>query len=243
MNFVRRIKRVIKQLLITKDPVSAYNILAPIYDSQKANLLMTLDEALFQDLLKSLDLNEKVVLDLGCGTGRHWKKFMERSVKKVIGADSSIKMLEIVKAKYPNAETILSKGSKVKQVNDASVDVLVSTLTIGYIKYIESAFQEWDRLLKENGEVVITDYHPALLHMGGSRNFEYKNKMIAIKNYIHEIDKLRMVAKKLNWQEIQFIEKKIDENLESYYAQHKAQLAYQKYKGTGIVYGLHFRKG
>jgi hypothetical protein len=54
---------------------------------------------------------------------------------------------------------------------------------------------------------------------------------------------LRVFAKKQNWREIQFIEKKIDESLEPYYAQRHAQKAFEKYKGTGILYGLLFRKG
>lgn len=243
MNFLKRIRGLIKNVLITKDPVSAYNLLAPVYDHQKENLLMALDEALLQEFLKSLDLDGKIVLDLGCGTGRHWEKFNKHSVKKIIGADSSIKMLEILKTKYPDAETCLSAGSKIKQLQDSSLDVLISTLTIGYIKHIESAFEEWDRLLKENGEVLIIDYHPALLQKGGTRSFEFKNKIIDIKNYIHTIDKLRVFAKKQNWREIQFIEKKIDESLEPYYAQRHAQKAFEKYKGTGILYGLLFRKG
>lgn len=242
MNFLRRLKNAVKKLLITKNPVRAYNLLASTYDSQKGNLLMEMDEALLGELLQTLDLKGKIVLDLGCGTGRHWKKLNEHSVQKLIGIDSSIKMLEILKTKYPAAETYLSVGSKVTQLKDQSADILISTLTIGYIKDIESAFQEWDRLLKENGQVIITEYHPALLQMGGGRSFKYKKTVIAIENYIHTIDKLRTLAKKNQWQEMQFVEKKIDESLEAYYAKQNAQSTYEKYKGTGIIYGLHFRK-
>ncbi len=242
MNFLRRLKNAVKKRLITKNPVRAYNLLASTYDHQKGNLLMELDEALLNELLQTVDLKGKTVIDLGCGTGRHWKKLNEHSVQKLIGVDSSEKMLEILKTKYPSAETYLSVGSKVKNLNDQSADILISTLTIGYIKDIESAFQEWDRLLTEKGQVIITEYHPALLQMGGGRSFKYKEKVIAVENYIHTIDKLRTLAEKNKWQEIQFVEKKIDESLENYYAQQNAQSTYEKYKGTGIIYGLHFKK-
>lgn len=47
------------------------------------------------------------VLDAACGTGKYWGLLAERSLR-VLGIDQSRRMLEIARAKYPWAETMLA---------------------------------------------------------------------------------------------------------------------------------------
>jgi len=242
MILLDKIKTKIKNLLYTKHPVAAYNLLAATYDKQKGNLLMELDEQLLDKMLSRADLKGKSVVDLGCGTGRHWNKLFDHGVQKVIGVDSSKKMLEVLLGKFPTAETHLAIGSKMKEVKDLSADTIVSNLTIGYIKDIETAFREWHRILKKGGEIIITEYHPAVLQMGGGRTFKHNNKTIAVVNFVHTLGKVRALAAQMNWKETGFSEKSIDESLRDYYADQNALTTYEKFKGTKLIYGLHFTK-
>lgn len=47
-------------------------------------------------------LNNKTVLDLGCGYGEHCIHFIEKGAKRVVGIDISKKMLAIAKAENAN---------------------------------------------------------------------------------------------------------------------------------------------
>ncbi len=242
MSFFLVLKRRLKSLILEKNPVAAYNLLAGNYDSQKDNLLMKLDESLLQKLVKPEAVKNKIILDLGCGTGRHWKFLLDSEPKKLIGADSSEKMLAVLRSKYPGAETHVIVNDALKVVASNSVDLIISTLTIGYIENLENCLEEWNRWLTNGGEVIITDYHPEMLSKGGGRTFVHRNKTIAVRNFIHPLSKIRDLVARLNWKEQIFLEIKIDETLKPYYAAQNAMGAYEKFKGTALIYGIHLKK-
>src|SRR6185503_12739579 len=56
-----------------KNPASAYDLWAAGYDEQPGNLMLALDEEIFAEFIKEIPIAGKVVVDIGCGTGRHWK--------------------------------------------------------------------------------------------------------------------------------------------------------------------------
>ena len=85
--------------------VEAYDTWSASYDAQPGNLMLDLDAILLDNLLKDIDLTGKKVLEIGCGTGRHWEKIYERSPAIVMGFDVSPGMLRQLSAKYPQAIT------------------------------------------------------------------------------------------------------------------------------------------
>src|SRR5687767_11764545 len=92
----------------TSSAATAYDLWSADYDHQPGNLVLDLDEFIFIELLKETSLTGKIVVDIGCGTGRHWSKITSQKPEKTIGYDISKKMLERLKEKFPNAETYLS---------------------------------------------------------------------------------------------------------------------------------------
>ena len=51
------------------DPEPAYDLWSQQYDNQPGNLMLALDEEIFFDLVNNISLNDKIILDVGCGTG------------------------------------------------------------------------------------------------------------------------------------------------------------------------------
>lgn len=224
------------------EPASAYNLWAASYDSQPDNLMLALDEQLFSGLLKNVDVHNKIVADIGCGTGRHWQKIMDKKPKKLIGFDVSKGMLQILQQKFPNAETHLLINDELQGLQNESCDLVFSTLTIAHIKNINKAIAEWCRILKPGGDMIITDYHPAALSKGGKRTFSYNRKTVAVKNYIHTIESLKDIAQQLGLQQIHLVEKSIDESAKPYYEKQNALTVFEAWKGMLIIYGLHLKK-
>lgn len=223
-------------------PAVAYDLWASTYDTQPGSLIMDFDEEVFNSLLKSVDLKDKIVADIGCGTGRHWKKMLDQSPKQLIGYEVSVRMLNKLKEKFPEAVTHLITDHRLYGLDDHSCDVLVSTLTISHMEEMEPVFKEWDRVLKPGSDILITESNPELLAKGEERVFTYRNKTITIRSYAHPVEKIRAMANQLNWQEAGFTEKIIDESVKEYYENQYALSLYEKFKGTSLVYGIHFKK-
>jgi ubiquinone/menaquinone biosynthesis C-methylase UbiE len=223
-------------------PVKAYNRWARSYDNQPHNLMLPMDDALFLSFLDTVNLKNKNILDVGCGTGRLWKKIMQKEPRQLVGYDVSTAMLAQLKAKFPGAIIYLSSGNRLNHTADNTVDVLISTLTIAHIKDAEAALSEWNRVLQHGADIYFSDYHPAILGKGGKRTFADGDKTISIKNYIHTIEKIQSIASKLNWKPVKLTEKKIDETVKNFYEKQGALDVYEKYKGLPVIYGIHFKK-
>ena len=224
------------------EPEIAYNLWAQSYDSQPDNLMLALDEELFSTLLNHINIKNKIIADIGCGTGRHWKKILEKEPGKLIGFDVSAGMLKILQQKFPGAETHLLINNKLKQLNNTSCDCIISTLTIAHIEHPEKAITEWNRVLKPAGQMIITDYHPLALAKGGKRTFSHDDHTITVKNYVHHIENLKAIATQLGLEVMRLIEKSIDESARPYYEKQNALPVFDKWKGVPIIYGMYLIK-
>jgi ubiquinone/menaquinone biosynthesis C-methylase UbiE len=224
------------------DPAEAYDIWAESYDNQPNNLMLALDQALFQELMAALSLGNSTIADIGCGTGRHWPALYSRSPARLAGYDVSEGMLNRLHAKYPHAETHLLSGPSLTGLADDTCDLVLSTLTIAHLPDLRAALAEWYRVLKPGGHLLITDYHPAALAKGGQRTFSEGDQLIAVRNHIYPIPELLAVARRLGLIEITLIEKKIDETMRPWYEQQNALHVFRRFLGVPIIYGLHLTK-
>jgi ubiquinone/menaquinone biosynthesis C-methylase UbiE len=225
-----------------KNADAAYDLWAATYDAQPDNLMLAWDEEIFSSLLNDVNLQNKIIADIGCGTGRHWQKIFNLHPKKLIGFDVSEGMLKMLKQKFPKADTHLLKDGHPDELKDHSCDFIFSTLTIAHIENAENVFTEWKRVLKPGGEMVITDYHPTALAKGGKRTFTHNGETVEIKNYVHSIDKIKKIARQLDLEVIRFVEKSIDESAKPYYEKQHAIAVYEAWKGMPIIYGIHLKK-
>jgi len=232
----------IKSVSKPANPDAAYNLWASNYDSQPDNMMLAWDEEIFSTLVKNVNLKNKIIGDIGCGTGRHWKKIFERKPKNLIGFDVSEGMLKMLQQKFPQAETHHLINDELKELKNESCDIIFSTLTIAHIENAEKALQEWDRILKPTGEIIITDYHPIALSKGAKRTFNHNGKTIAVKNYVHSIAQLKDMARQLHFEVHRLIEKSIDESARPFYEKQNALAVYEAWKGTPIIYGIHLKK-
>ncbi len=95
---------------------------------------------------------DKVVVDLGCGTGIYTIPTMEYA-KEVIGIDSSKQMLDYANGKSDKAKWVLGDAHKIP-LEDNSVDTV---LCIGILEYIDRfvVLREVNRILKNQGKAIL----------------------------------------------------------------------------------------
>lgn len=113
------------------------------------------------DILGSI--RGKTILDLACGQG-YLSRILARKGAKVIGVDLSEKMLEIARSSEKSeplgVKYIQCNSSKMSEINDESMDGIVSTFGFHDIKEIDATIEECGRILKNGGKLVFAIPHP-----------------------------------------------------------------------------------
>ncbi len=103
------------------------------------------------------------VTDVATGTGDlliYWKEQAKKNgvnIKKYVGIDPSVGMLEVAKGKVDFAEFIEGKAQKLP-IADESTDVISISYGIRNVVDRVEALQEFNRVLKPNGIVVILEF-------------------------------------------------------------------------------------
>ncbi|MCX6815182.1 MAG: class I SAM-dependent methyltransferase, partial [Candidatus Aenigmarchaeota archaeon] len=103
----------------------------------------------------------KVVLDLGCGSGRFIPGLAAAS-KKYFALDISGELLALARKKAKclgNVELILSSAESIKLPSE-SVDIVISTWVISTLRDVEKksrAISEAERVLKKGGEIWLVE--------------------------------------------------------------------------------------
>ncbi len=105
-------------------------------------------------------IKDKIVLDLGCGTGKFMQKFYKETTK-YYGLDLSNKQLEIAKNKVnsDNIEFICCSAENIPLPNN-SIDVIISTWVLGTILEIDrrnKVLEEMKRVLKKDGNIYLVE--------------------------------------------------------------------------------------
>jgi ubiquinone/menaquinone biosynthesis C-methylase UbiE len=239
-NYIRR--QLLPTTIENKGVVEAYDIWAENYDAQPGNLMLDLDEILFTKLLSGLSLENNTVVDIGCGTGRHWGKIFQQNPASLTGFDVSPGMLEKLTTKFPESKTYVIMDNHFEDIADNTYDVILSTLTVAHIKDIESALKTWCKITKQQGDMIITDFHPNALASGGRRTFRHGDKHIAVQNFVHTTDSIKHILLKEGFTAIAHQEIKVDETVKHYYEQQNALHVYEKFKDQPIIYGIHFKR-
>ncbi|HLX93923.1 MAG TPA: class I SAM-dependent methyltransferase [Puia sp.] len=225
-----------------KSAGEAYDLWASSYDRQPGNLMLDLDELICSALLDGLQVEGRVVADIGCGTGRHWPKIWSKRPASLTGFDISEKMLEQLERKFPGSMTRKIDDNLFSDEPAGYYDLLISTLTVAHICNLAEAFAGWARILKPRGELIITDFHPELLKRGGKRTFTAGGRQVSVLNWVHPIEEVISLLQHLGFHLEMTVERQIDEQVRHYYENKKALRIFEKFRGSPVIYGMHWRK-
>ncbi len=129
---------------------------------------LTLDHytELADSLLNKIDCKDKVVLDVGCGTGALTHLLLEQGAAKVVCVDFSKHMLDQCKKKfdimkYPSDRIEYKQADAEKlPFEDNTFDLVVSGMILGLAVDQEKIISEMNRVIKQGGEVAISTHGP-----------------------------------------------------------------------------------
>ena len=148
--------------------VSMFDDIAPTYDTANRVMSMGVDKSWRRkacDLsfeFYSKDSIDKIV-DVACGTGDmmdFWKKRSEVNgiaIGEIVGVDPSVGMVDVAREKYPKFNYHISKATEIPLENE-SADILSITYGIRNVMERTQALDEFNRVLKKDGLVVILEF-------------------------------------------------------------------------------------
>jgi len=153
-----------------------------------------LNEVLEQPAIKSLlpDLIGKLVLELGCGTGKFCEYLVEHGAKSVVGLDISSRMLEIAIRDIKDSRiTFVEKSIEDFNAKNATFDLIVSSLALHYIADLYDTFNKINICLKLGGHLVFSVEHPIAtcsqgIHPGWEKDPSGHKKCWRVDEYSNE---------------------------------------------------------
>ncbi|MBT3310924.1 MAG: metalloregulator ArsR/SmtB family transcription factor [Desulfobacterales bacterium] len=126
-------------------------------------------DLLQREVLGGFDLNDKIVkhigkcnvaVDLGCGTGELLSYIRECSTR-VVGVDSSAKMLDITKKRFRNdIDSIDLRLGEIEHLplGNEEADCVVISMVLHHLSEPDMAIKEVHRILKPGGIFIIADF-------------------------------------------------------------------------------------
>lgn len=107
------------------------------------------------------DVKGKKVLDAGCAAGWYTKWLLDKGAD-VISVDFSPNMIEMTKKRVGNRAKIIRAdlNDTLDFIESKSLDIVLSSLTLHYLKSWDTVMSEFNRILKDEGQLIFSVHHP-----------------------------------------------------------------------------------
>jgi malonyl-CoA O-methyltransferase len=150
-----------------KETLRAYERWAPIYPPVAHNPLMRVEQEAMVQLWPAVA--GRRALDLACGSGRY-SRLLSDAGAQVTATDFCMPMLEQVTVPARVCATMMALPFKA-----AAFDLIVSGLAIGHASGLARWMAEVARVLRPDGVLVYSDFHPEAASAGLTRSFKDEN--------------------------------------------------------------------
>lgn len=111
------------------------------------------------------------ILDAGCGTGRHLGP-MILAGSSPVGVDFSRGMLDVAQRNYPEVPLVLADLQRPLPFEDERFDAVLCALIGEHLDEPSLALREMCRVLRTDGRLVFSVYHPKMAAAGKEAHFE-----------------------------------------------------------------------
>ena len=105
------------------------------------------------------NIQNKQIIDIGCGGGIYTKELAHMGAKSVVGLDFSREILQAAKENcsgVPNISFIQGDAHSIPYPNE-TFDLVISRAVIHHLQDIPTFLREASRILKKNGVLILQD--------------------------------------------------------------------------------------
>lgn len=155
--------------MMKKDKDTSWNEVAGWYDELLKNDDSYQAKVILPNLLRVLDLKSREqVYDIACGQGYFANVFAHVGAN-VVASDISKKLIETAKKDLKEKVSFyITAAHRAQFLKDNSIDTIVIVLAIQNIENVNEVLIECNRVLKNNGRIVLVLNHPAFRVPQGS---------------------------------------------------------------------------
>jgi len=162
-----------------------YDEWAQTYDSDR-NLTRDLDREVTRAELGGLHC--RVILELGCGTGKN-TPFLASISQEVHAIDISEGMISRARTR-PGLENVRFSLADIRRpwpAEDHSVDLVVCNLVLEHVEDLHSVFSESSRALVKGGRFFVCELHPFRQYQGTRARFHSSKGEQEIAAFVHHV--------------------------------------------------------
>jgi len=107
------------------------------------------------------DVRGKRVLDAGCAAGWYTKWLADRG-SRVLALDHSPRMVEMARRRVGDRAEVMQAdlNEPLSMIDNGSMDLVLSSLVLHYLKDWDAAMAEFSRILRPGGHLVFSVHHP-----------------------------------------------------------------------------------
>lgn len=165
--------------------LEAYDLWAASYPPEPHNPLMRVEQKAMLDQWP--DVAGRLALDLACGTGRYAELLAQSGAREVFATDFSAAMLRQVSVGQPIRANMMQLP-----FTDDSFDAVISGLALGHASDLGQWMCEIGRVLKGEGVLLYSDFHPEAARAGLTRTFkDDRNRSVTLPHYYYGLREQR----------------------------------------------------
>lgn len=218
----------------------AFDGLAESYDAQ-LNPLLALEQRYLERLLPHLD--DRNVLDVGCGSGRWLTALSQKRPRGLIGLDLSTHMLEVARQKKLHGVELLHRSCTDTRLPGRSVDLILSSFVLSHIGDLRRAAAEFTRIARPGCDLFVSDMHPGTQHrLGWKRTFRDGSGVVEFESFPRDPNRIAALFGELGWDLSVAVEAEFGPLEEPIFRAANRLTSFREAQGHPAIYLLHLRK-
>lgn len=218
---------------------AAFSAWAREYDHQP-NPLLSLEERYLNRVLPSA--GGKDVLDAGCGTGRWLRRLADKSPRSLYGVDSSADMLAVARRACVSKTMLIMAQLPTLPLISNSIDLAICSFALSYIPDVGAFAQQLRRVLRADGELLITDMHPdTAATFGWKRSFDVSGAHFDLLTHYMSLEAIQHAFEEYGFQVAALYQPTFGKPEVPIFIRGGKEASYQDTGGCPAVYILHLR--
>lgn len=218
-------------------PRDAYRLWAPSYAAETA--VSALDDLAVSDLAPAPPA--RALLDAGCGTARRLPPPGEGGL--VVGVDLVYEMLAAGRRLRNLGHRVAAADIRALPFPADNFDTIWCRLVLGHVPDLRPAYQEFFRVSRLGGHLIVTDFHPGAVSAGHARTFrDGRGVLHAVETHPHTSQHHEAAAREAGFRLDRSREWRVGPEVRRFYQEASALERYEQQRGMPLVMALRFAK-
>jgi ubiquinone/menaquinone biosynthesis C-methylase UbiE len=218
------------------DKRSTYAQWAETYD-RDPNPVISLARRLMEPLLR--DVRDKVVVDIGCGTGHDLDLIVSRG-GKAVGFDTTPEMLRQAAKRKSIRTRLVQADARNLPLQEGSADLVVCSFVLSFMGDVSQLAEQLARIALPNAEVYVLDMHPEAQRDGWCAALNPNVKDIPLN--VHELTRIQQAFDAAGFELELLLEPKLGHPERRLFEICARPDLYEQARHVPAMYMFHFRR-